>query len=115
MDCTLAGSVFFDAEGHALTGVPTIFNPTSSFSFSCEEKEDVPLTVQKKKKTLLGAYRQSASLTTYFAFASDAASRLDLLLFPLPLVQIFTITAAGAAAEREEYQIDKHSALTQVL
>ena len=32
--------------------VQTTLNPTSSFSFSCEEKEDVPLTVQKKKKTL---------------------------------------------------------------
>ena len=62
----------------------------------------------------MGAHRQLALLTAYYAFDSAAAQRFDLLRFPLPLVQRFTIIAAGAAAKSEEYQIDKHSALTQV-
>ena len=84
-------SVFFDSGNLALAGVQTDFNPTSSFSFSCERKRRRAVDGTEEKENAVGAYRQSAILTVYCAFGSAVAQRFDLLLFPLPLAQGFPI------------------------
>ena len=94
----------------ALLQVQARSAPHFLFLWHVKEKENAPLAVEKKKKSFWQLVDGSVKEQTAALAKLHSACRFVLLLFPLPLVQSFSIITMGAAAEIGAGQVVTQSA-----